>query len=159
MALQFNKKDISSSMKLNKLFCWPCLLFRHANDKGVWSKTGYNDLNHLTTMKTHAASKDHINNAIALSTYGQQRIDEALDHGRQVARNRHNAEVTKNRNGMKTLIEVTCLLASRIGLFALMLMAVVGELLKEISENFKFYELVIDAFARKSQRRIPLLFK
>lgn len=104
---------LCGSTKLNKLFCWPCLLFRKASDKGVWSKSGYSDLNHLTTsMKTHCSSKDHINNVFALATYGQRRIDEALDHGREVARNKHNSEVTRNRNGIKTLIEIVCHLGS-----------------------------------------------
>ena len=101
---------LCGSTKLNKLFCWPCLLFRHTTEKNIWSKEGYDDLNHLSTsLKTHAASKDHIHNVFALKTFGQMRIDEALDHGRQVARNKHNEEVAKNRSGMKTLIDVICL--------------------------------------------------
>lgn len=109
----YENKWLCGSSKLNKLFCWPCLLLHNMNERGVWSKTGYDDLNHLSTsLKTHASSKDHINNAFALSTYGRIRIDEALDHGREVARNRHNDEVTRNRNGMRTLVETTCLLGS-----------------------------------------------
>lgn len=109
----YDNKWLCGSEKLNKLFCWPCLLLGNTNEKGVWSKHGYDDLNHLSvSMKTHSSSKYHINNAFALSTYGQQRIDEALDRSREVARNRHNDEVRKNRNGMRTLVEITCLLGS-----------------------------------------------
>ena len=42
-------------------------------------------------------------------------------------------------------------------LFSLMLMAVENELLKEIAENPKFYDEVIDAFAKLNERRINLL--
>ncbi|XP_055526884.1 zinc finger MYM-type protein 1-like [Wyeomyia smithii] len=40
------------------------------------------------------------------------RLDEALDHSRQIARNKHNEEVMKNRKGMRTLIEITCFLGT-----------------------------------------------
>lgn len=107
----YDQKWLCGSTKLNKLFCWPCLLFRSANEKNVWCKEGYTDLNHLSaSTKTHSSSKDHINNSFALAMFGQLRIDESLDYSRQIARNKHNEEVTKNRNGMRTLIEVTCYL-------------------------------------------------
>ncbi|XP_055528060.1 uncharacterized protein LOC129720596 [Wyeomyia smithii] len=109
----YDQQWLCGSAKLNKLFCWPCLLFRSANEKNVWSKEGYSDLNHLSaSIKTHSSSKDHINNSLALSMFGQMRIDEALDHSRQIARNKHNEEVTKNRKGMRTLIEITCFLGT-----------------------------------------------
>lgn len=58
-------------------------------------------------MKTHACSREHIDNVIALKTFGRTRIDEALDHGREVSRSNYNLLVTKNRKGLRTLIEVT----------------------------------------------------
>lgn len=88
----YDSKWLCGSEKLNKLFCWPCLLFHgSSNDKGVWSKFGFNDLNHLSSaMKVHASSKDHIDNSMALKTFGRLRIDEAIDHGREIARKNHN---------------------------------------------------------------------
>lgn len=44
-------------------------------------------------------------------------------------------------------------------LFSLMLMAVEADLLKSLTTNPKFYEDVIDAFAKKTERRINLLYK
>lgn len=37
---------------LCKLFCWPCVLF--TNEKGVWNKNGFSDLNNL-----HKVTKRH----------------------------------------------------------------------------------------------------
>lgn len=92
----YDSKWLCGSEKLQKLFCWPCLLFQKSGDKGMWSKTGYNDLSHLSTaIKVHAASRDHIDNAMAFQTFGNVRIDEAID-----------------REGMRKLIEIVCYLAT-----------------------------------------------
>lgn len=109
----YETKWLCGSEKLQKLFCWPCLLFRKSGDKGMWSGTGYNDLSHLSTaIKVHAASRDHIDNAMAFQTFGKIRVDEAIDHGREVQRNNHNILVRKNREGMWKLIEIVCYLAT-----------------------------------------------
>jgi hypothetical protein len=43
---QYSKTQcITGSSKLNKLFCWSCLLF--ASEQIVWSKNGYDNLNNL----------------------------------------------------------------------------------------------------------------
>lgn len=106
-------KWLCGSEKLNKLFCWPCLLFHGSKDRGVWTKAGFVDLNHLSTaLKAHASSRDHIDNSMALKTFGRIRIDEALDHGREIARRNHNLLVDKNRKHMRTLIDVVCFLGT-----------------------------------------------
>lgn len=119
MTRNFNRSSYSShrwlcgSEKLNKIFCWPCLLFHSNQDRGVWSKTGFTDLNHLSAaLKVHSSSKDHIDNAMAHKTFGRIRIDEALDHAREVAKTNHNFMVTKNRKGLRTLIDIVCYLGS-----------------------------------------------
>lgn len=119
MTRNFNRSAYSSfkwlcgSEKINKLFCWPCLLFHSSQDRGVWSKTGFTYLNHLSAaLKVHSSSKEHIDNAMAHKTFGRVRIDEALDHAREVAKTNHNLMVTKNREGLRTLIEVVCYLGS-----------------------------------------------
>jgi hypothetical protein len=43
---QYSKTQwTAGSSKLNKLFCWPCLLF--ASEQTVWSNNGYDDLNNF----------------------------------------------------------------------------------------------------------------
>lgn len=109
----YETKWLCGSENLARLFCWPCLLFRKSSDKGIWNGTGYNDLNHLSTaMKVHVASRDHIDSAMAYHTFGKVRIDEAIDHGREVQRSNHNILVKKNREGMTKLIEIVCYLAT-----------------------------------------------
>lgn len=112
-ANSYDSKWLCGSEVHNKLYCWPCVLFYRSKDKGVWSKIGFNDLNHLSAaMKSHAGSKDHIDNSMALKTFGRVKIDEALDHGREIARKNHNLLVAKNRKGMQTLVELVCFLGS-----------------------------------------------
>lgn len=109
----YDTKWLCGSENLGKLYCWPCLLFQGIAEKNIWCRMGYNDLNHLSSaIKSHAASRDHIDNSIAYRTFGKTRIDEALDHGREVRRKAHNVAVKKNREGMKTLIDIVCYLGS-----------------------------------------------
>ncbi|XP_062541722.1 uncharacterized protein LOC134209723 [Armigeres subalbatus] len=109
----YDTKWLSGSKVRNKRFCWPCLLFQNPEDKCVWIKEGFSDLNHLSAaIKIHSASKEHIANAMAHRTFGKIRIDEAMDHAREVSRRNHNLQVKKNRDGMKTLIDLICYLGS-----------------------------------------------
>lgn len=65
---------LCGSQKLNKLFCWPCLLFAQPGDPSgiVWSKKGFNDLNHLSaSMKSHRTSQKHLDNANTYIEYGK----------------------------------------------------------------------------------------
>lgn len=109
----YETKWLCGSENLDRLFCWPCLLFKKTGQKEMWNGTGYNDLNHLgTAIKVHVASRDHIDSAMAYHTFGKVRIDEAIDHGREVQRNNHNMLVKKNREGLTNLIEIVCYLAT-----------------------------------------------
>ncbi|XP_065091971.1 uncharacterized protein LOC135712833 [Ochlerotatus camptorhynchus] len=65
---------LCGSQKRNKLFCWPCLLFSQPTDplNAVWSKKGFNDLNHISSsIKVHSTSQRHIDNINAYKHYGQ----------------------------------------------------------------------------------------
>lgn len=106
-------KWLCASFTLNKLFCWPCLIFSKVVDKNVWSKSGYDDMNHITAaLKKHDQSESHINNVMSLKLFGRVNIDELLNSQREVARHNYNAEVTRNRDGLKVLIRNTCFLAT-----------------------------------------------
>lgn len=51
---------LTGSSVLNKLYCWPCLLF--STENGVWSKVGFDNLNTLTVaICRHEKSINHIN--------------------------------------------------------------------------------------------------
>lgn len=95
---------------LNKLFCFPCLLF--CQDQNTWTTTGYCDLNNLiTALSRHKKSQNHLNSVIALKTFDRQRIDTAIDHWKAASIQLHNRSVEKNRNILKRLIHCIEILA------------------------------------------------
>jgi hypothetical protein len=50
---------LSGSYYLEKLFCWPCIIFRHI--KSVWSTEGHCDFKNLPRCaQRHELSKEHI---------------------------------------------------------------------------------------------------
>lgn len=52
-------------------FCFPCLLF-NLNQDLTWTKTGVNDLSHLSQeIKTHENSAVHKNACLDLSVLGE----------------------------------------------------------------------------------------
>lgn len=98
---------------INKIFCWPCLLFAGTNERGVWT-TGYNDLNHLTTaMAKHQITQVHINNSIALKTFGNIRVDLLLDEQKRNSVSRHNDQVSENRHVLERLVDSVCFLGAQ----------------------------------------------
>lgn len=98
---------------INKLFCWPCLLFASKNEKSVWT-TGYNDLNHFTaSMIKHQTSQVHISNTLTLKTFGKVRIDVLLDEQKRISLSRHNEQVSENRNVFERLVDSVCFLGAQ----------------------------------------------
>ena len=62
------KKWLTGSAKLNKLFCWPCLVFNL--EKVVLNEKGYDDLNNLhISIRKHERSQRHIRSFIDLKTF------------------------------------------------------------------------------------------
>lgn len=70
---------LTGSKYLNKLFCWPCLLF--STDRSCWTATGFDSLNYLiTACNKHQNSVCHIKAFTSLQTFiGTHRIDNAWD--------------------------------------------------------------------------------
>jgi hypothetical protein len=106
---------LAGSNKLQRLFCWPCILF----DKDLcslnnpWVTTGFVDLANLSrAIERHGKSKSHIDYAVKLAQFGRVRIDEALDLARSISVKKHNEQVTKNRDILRRLV-VTALYLAR----------------------------------------------
>lgn len=97
---------------LNKLFCWPCLLFSKGDS--AWSSGGFDKLNSLcTSQKKHRSSATHLQCTLDLLHFRQQRTDETLDSQRKFRNSKHNKIVCKNREVLKRLIDVTCHLVNQ----------------------------------------------
>ncbi|KAJ4433006.1 hypothetical protein ANN_15263 [Periplaneta americana] len=110
-ASQYQKTQwIAGSAKLNKLFCWPCLMF--SKEETVWSKNGYDNLNNLhNAINKHEKSQAHIFSVLQFKSFGSSRIDVQLDSQLRVSVEQHNEMVRKNREILKRLIDTVCFLA------------------------------------------------
>ena len=98
--------------KINKLFCWPCLLF--SSDQGVWSHIGFDNLNTLTLATTrHEKSANHIKCFLQLNAFGRTRIDHQLDEQKRINDMLHNEKVKKNREVLERLIDAICFLSKQ----------------------------------------------
>lgn len=101
----------ASSCK-EKLFCWPCLLFKRSSN--TWNNDGYCDLKNLSRSLTkHSNSKEHISNCVTL-----KRIELALNsttvaQAQNLDLQSYNENVRKNRRVLKCLIDVTLLLGKQ----------------------------------------------
>lgn len=110
----YKRKDwLCGCATLNRLFCFPCLLFGGTTDK-VWTNAGYCDLNNLPcAIAKHEKSVVHIQSQISLKTFGHNRIDLALDEQWRLGVSMHNEKVKKNREILKSLIDVVCFLGKQ----------------------------------------------
>lgn len=98
--------------KLQKLFCWPCLLF--SNEKNVWSKAGFDDLtNFHKAQKRHTLSQSHIQAQIQLKQFGKVRIECSLNEHLRSSIEAHNETVRKNRRLVTHFIKVACFLGKQ----------------------------------------------
>ncbi|KAL4154101.1 hypothetical protein QTP88_001934 [Uroleucon formosanum] len=103
---------LTGSSVLNKLYCWPCLLF--STENGVWSKVGFDNLNTLTVaICRHEKSINHIKCFLQINTFGRNRIDHLLDEQKKTCDLMHNEKVKKNRAILKRMIDAVCFLAKQ----------------------------------------------
>lgn len=107
-----NTIGLTGSCVLNKLYCWPCLLF--STENGVWSKVGFDNLNSLTlAICRHEKSINHIKCFLQINTFGRNRIDHLLDEQKKTSDLMHNEKVKKNRAILKRMIDAVCFLAKQ----------------------------------------------
>ncbi len=87
---------------LNRLFCFSSLLFGGTIDM-FWANGGYCDLNNsLCAVAKHEKSVVHIQSKIALTTFGHNRINLALNEKWLLNISIHNQKVKKNRSPEKS---------------------------------------------------------
>lgn len=107
-----SSKWLSACKSRNKLYCWPCVLFE--TEKGVWNNDGFCDISNFHKAKArHEKCHSHLSAITKLKTFGRTRIDFQLSEQRRIDVLKHNAEVNSNRELMKRLIDVCCLLAKQ----------------------------------------------
>lgn len=98
---------LTGSKYLNKLFCWPCLLFS-TDHNTCWTSTGFNSLNYLiTACNKHQSSVNHIKAFTSLQTFiVTHRIDHVLNLQKRGYDSTNNEEERENRAILKRLIDV-----------------------------------------------------
>ncbi|XP_071454959.1 zinc finger MYM-type protein 1-like [Hetaerina americana] len=105
-------KWLTGCPKLNKLFCWPCVLF--SREKSIWSREGLGSISGLShTLIKHEKSRNHIQCAFALCTFGSPAVDAQLEIQKARSVTKHNDAVKNNRAILARLIDVACLLATQ----------------------------------------------
>ena len=80
----YGKDWLCGSSALEKLFCWPCLLFSPGTSSR-WTKNGYNDMQSLMSDgKKHEKGKSHLSAFKTWKTYGANvRVDSLLSQARR----------------------------------------------------------------------------
>ncbi|XP_046862989.1 zinc finger MYM-type protein 1-like [Xenia sp. Carnegie-2017] len=109
-----NKDWLCGSVRKNRLFCWPCLLFHSSPRKSPWASTGYHNMHSFSgdSIK-HEKTKSH------MEAYKQWRlfdsresVDVLFSRARREAVERHNEEVRQNRDA-KNIGEAVLYLAKQ----------------------------------------------
>lgn len=90
---------------LNKLFCWPGVLFSSDGGEKIWSKTGYNDLKNLPrSIDMHGKSQEHISCTCKLQLFGKHNIA-TVRFSATNGNKKFNNSVKQNREILKTLVD------------------------------------------------------
>ncbi|XP_074038655.1 zinc finger MYM-type protein 1-like isoform X3 [Leptinotarsa decemlineata] len=111
----YDKCDwLTGSIKREKLFCWPCVLFSVQTEYQTWSKIGYSDLKNLPrSIERHFKSKEHIFSSCKLRLFSKQNIATALNTAQKEAIISFNNQVRENRSNLRRLIDITIYLGSQ----------------------------------------------
>lgn len=107
-------KWLCSSLNLQKLFCWPCLLFSSKNT--VWAKEGFADfININRSLHKHQDSAQHLKCKLQLKIFEKNRntIADALKENASLMKVQFNEKVRLNRLVMKLVIDAVLYLGKQ----------------------------------------------
>lgn len=104
---------LTASAKLQRLFCWPCLLFDKDSCylNNPWVTAGFVDLANLSRgIERHGKSKSHIDCAVKWKLFGRVRNGQTLALS-SISTKKHNERVKRNRDILIRLIVAAVYLA------------------------------------------------
>lgn len=92
--------------KVNRLFCFPCILFSRKSGDNNWVQNGINDLAHLSLkIKMNEKSSSHINSHLSLNLLGKQDIRQQLSSAYRLSIKKYNETVAHNRYILSKIID------------------------------------------------------
>lgn len=109
---------LTGCVSLNKLFCWPCLLF-DTTHTSTWNYHGYSDLNNIhNAIKNHTCPQlltlcPHLGYVVQLKTFGKDTLPDHVNEATRQAKIQHNIQVRKNREVLKKLVDAVLFLANQ----------------------------------------------
>ncbi|KAF2905735.1 hypothetical protein ILUMI_00448 [Ignelater luminosus] len=105
---------LCSSQNLQKLFCWPCLLFSTKNK--VWNKEGFGDFyNVMRSLHKHEDSGEHLKCTIQLKALENSRniVADAVIENSRLYTYQLNENVRLNRRCMRIVIDAVLYLTKQ----------------------------------------------
>ncbi|KAJ8977129.1 hypothetical protein NQ317_011665 [Molorchus minor] len=109
-----NYKWLCSSQTLQKLYCWPCLLF--SNKQSIWSKDGFVDILNITrALHKHTDSAEHLKCELILKTFEKNKniIADGLKENARLYKLQFNENVRLNRVVLTMVIDAVLYLAKQ----------------------------------------------
>ena len=108
------KEWFCGSTNLQRLFCWPCLLFAPGKSQ-TWTRTGYADMRcFLSDCRKHEPSNCHLEAYKKWKTFDvTERVDILFSRARREEVQRHNEQVRQNREMLKTISEAVLFLSKQ----------------------------------------------
>ncbi|BET00019.1 hATC [Nesidiocoris tenuis] len=99
---------LTGCLKLNRAFCWPCLLFHR---DGMWAKSGYALSRMATATRHHESSPEHIDASLQLKLMESRLkiVPKSLSVPKKDI-----DQVKTNRRFLKHIIDVVCLLKRKV---------------------------------------------
>ena len=111
----YSRRDwLCGSVKKNRLFCWPCLLFR-SSKSSTWTFSGYVNMHSFTgDCQKHEGSKSHMEAYKQWKVFdSRESIDVLFSRARREEVERYNEEVRQNREMLKNIGEAVLYLAKQ----------------------------------------------
>lgn len=105
---------LCSSPTLQKLFCWPCLLF--SNKSNVWNREGFASLLNITrSLHKHSDSAEHLKCQVNLKSVERNRniISDALKENARLYIVKFNENVRLNRLFLQLVIDAVLYLSKQ----------------------------------------------
>lgn len=92
--------------KVNRLFCFLCIVFSRKSRDNNWVQNAVNDLGHLSLkIKMHEKSIAHISSCLSLNLLGKQDIRQQLSGAYRLSIKKYNETVAHNRHILSKIID------------------------------------------------------